>query len=73
MSDVVERQIILGAGASDGYPAGSKLLEDIKEIGDYIENVFSQVDRIQDPQMEDSFGEKRRVKKDLMILLMKIF
>lgn len=36
MSDVVERQIILGAGASDGFPAGSQLLKDIKAIGDCV-------------------------------------
>jgi len=38
MSDVVERQIILGAGASDGFPLGSELMDIIKKIGHDFSN-----------------------------------
>ncbi len=38
--DFVERQIILGAGASDGYPLGSKLIEQIIDIGRFLTKIF---------------------------------
>ena len=39
MSEGVKRQIVLGAGASDGFPLGSELLKILKkDVKNYIED-----------------------------------
>jgi len=60
MSDILERQIILGAGASDGFPTGSELLKKIKKIGNCVKRNFE----IKNPVM---YGDgKAFTKKELM-------
>lgn len=58
----VERQIVLGAGASDGYPLGGELLEEVVKLGKLIRNRFYKDD-------EGEYVTNRLNTNDTMLLI----